>query len=400
MVDEIGTWSSGLETLLARIGPVFANRRGRDRVARYVRGLLSNVERKNGWQLAEQAGETTPYAMQQFLYRGEWKPDELSREARRYAMEAVGDVDGVFVGDETGIEKKGTHSVGVQRQYSGAAGRVENCQIAVLLGYVSRRGRVLLDRELYLPESWTDDTERCAAAGVPDTVVFRTKPAQLRVMLERSLTEGAKASWVTADTVYGNDPDTRTWLEGRKLGYVLATSVNDARVQINLSTLRAIKDVVAGLPEHSWQRLSAGDGTKGARWYDWQRVELATIPCMGWRYALLMQRSITDPTVVKVHRCFYPERTPLATLVAVAGCRWTIETDIEEAKGEVGLDHYEVRSWGGWYRHVSLALLAHTFLAVMKAAGDAAEVAQKGGPSHQTPTSMSAFKASRGLLSA
>jgi len=301
-------------------------------------------------------------------------------------MEHLGDPDGVLVGDETGFLKKGTHSVGVQRQYSGTAGRVENCQIGVFLGYVSRHGRALLDRELYLPKSWTEDRARCEAAGVPETVDFRTKPALLRAMLERAVAEAVPARWLAADSVYGDDPTLRAWLEARPMGYVLGTSINDARMPINLH-FRPLRTVIAELAESDWQRLSAGEGSQGPRWYDWQLVELSVSSRPDWRRALLVRRSISDPTDLKVHRCFYPEGTTLATLVQVAGCRWTIETDIEEAKGEVGLDEYEVRSWSGWYKHITLACLAHAFLAVTKATGDAAALtAEKKGP--KTPVAI------------
>jgi len=396
-MEEIREWEQRLVALLEQMAPYFPNRRGRSRLAMYVRGLLSDVERKNGWQLAEEAGEATPYAMQQFLYRGGWDVDGLIREKRRYVMEHLGDPDGVLVGDETGFLKKGTHSVGVQRQYSGTAGRVENCQIGVFLGYVSRHGRALLDRELYLPKSWTEDRARCEAAGVPETVDFRTKPALLRAMLERAVAEAVPARWLAADSVYGDDPTLRAWLEARPMGYVLGTSINDARMPINLH-FRPLRTVIAELAESDWQRLSAGEGSQGPRWYDWQLVELSVSSRPDWRRALLVRRSISDPTDLKVHRCFYPEGTTLATLVQVAGCRWTIETDIEEAKGEVGLDEYEVRSWSGWYKHITLACLAHAFLAVTKATGDAAaQRAEKGGPKHRVRSTMRAFKASRGL---
>lgn len=397
-MDEIMEWPVALGALLERMAPVFANRFGRARLARYVRGLLSNVERKNGWQLAEQAGEATPYAMQQFLYRGGWDPNELSRLTRQYQVEQLGDPDGVLVIDETGFLKKGTHSVGVQRQYTGTAGRIENAQVGVFLGYTSRHGRGLLDRELYLPQSWAEDPERCEKAGVPEDIRFCTKPELAGVMVARALAEGIPASWAAGDSVYGDDPKLRSDLETRGLGYVLGTSLNDARVPISLR-YQPLAEVVAGLDQRAWQRLSAGAGSQGPRFYDWQLVELSVTPRRGWQRALLVQRGISDPTELKVHRCFFPDGTALATLVQVAGSRWTIETDIEEAKGEVGLDQYEVRSWGGWYRHVSLAMLAHAFLAVTKAVGqDAAAVAKKGGPNvSQRQSSMKAFKLSRGL---
>jgi SRSO17 transposase len=399
MEEEVGQWPEDLAALIGRVEPVFANRRGRDRVGHYVRGLLSSAERKNGWQLAEQVGEGTPYAMQQFLYRGGWDPNELSRVMRQYVIETLGDADGVLVVDETGFLKKGRHSVGVQRQYSGTAGRIENCQIGVFLGYVSPHGRAMLDRELYLPAGWTDDRERCQKAGVPDSVAFKTKPELARTMIGRVLEEGVPARWVAGDSVYGDDPALRADLEARPIGYVLATSLNDAQVPVGMRR-RPLKEVVTQLADSQWQRLSAGTGSKGERWYDWQLVELSTFPRRGWRRALLVRRNITDPSIIKVHRCFHPDNMPLDKLVQVAGCRWTIETDIEETKGEVGLDHYEVRSWGGWYRHISLALLAHAFLVVTKATDDAADAAAvKGGLNDRPPTPMTAFKISRGLLS-
>lgn len=396
-VDEIAQWQAELDRLVARMSGLFGSRVGLARMGLYVRGLLGPAERKNGWQLAEEAGEATPYAMQQFLFRGGWSADDVGREMRRYVVEALGEAQGVLVIDETGVLKKGTHSVGVQRQYSGTAGRVENCQIAVLLGYATSKGRALLDRALYLPKSWTDDPARCAKAGVPETVTFQTKPALGRTMVERALDEGVPASWVAGDCVYGDDPELRRRLEARRIGYVMATSHNDAAVAISLRT-RPLREVIAALAEGDWQRLSAGEGSQGPRLYDWQLVMLSTFPNAAWRRGLLVQRSVHDPSEIKVHRCFFPVGTSLSTLVHVAGCRWTIETDIEEAKGEVGLDHYEVRSWDGWHRHISLALLAHAFLAVTKATSDAAAVAAiKGGPTHHPRRPMVAFKASRGL---
>jgi SRSO17 transposase len=399
-VEEIRTWEQRLEALLARMAPCFANQRGRTRLGNYVRGLLSGVERKNGWQLAEQAGEARPYGMQQFLYRGGWDLARLCRETRQYLAERLGAPDAVLVGDETGFLKKGTHSVGVQRQYSGTAGRIENCQIGVLLGYVSSRGRTLLDRELYLPRSWAEDRARCKAVGVPDDVGFRTKPALLQAMLQRAMDEGVPAQWVVADSVYGDDPKLRDWLAAQRMAYVLGTSVNDAQLPIGGLRYRSLRQALGELPPTGWLRASAGAGSQGPRWYDWQLLELAASPRLGWRQALLVQRSVTDQTDLKVHRCFYPDATTLDALVRVAGCRWTIETDIEEAKGEVGLDHYEVRSWDGWYRHISLAILAYAFLTTCKAAGDAADLAAgKRGLQRPPTTSMAYFKASRGLSS-
>lgn len=398
-MSDIESWEMDLDGMLARFGFVFKSRLGRERLSLYVRGLLGPAERKNGWQLAEEAGEETPYGMQQFLFRGGWSADDLCRVARSYVAETLGDAEGILVIDETGFLKKGTHSVGVQRQYSGTAGRVENCQIAVLLGYATPAGRALLDRALYLPKSWTDDPARCAKAGVPEDVVFQTKPALGQTMVTRALDEGVPARWVTGDCVYGDDPSLRAALEGRPIGYVMATSLNEAQIPIGLG-FRPLRDVIADLPADAWQRLSAGEGSQGPRFYDWQMVPLSVVPRRGWRRGLLIQRSVSDPSDVKAHRCFYPDDTAVATLVHVAGSRWTIETDIEEAKGEVGLDHYEVRSWDGWYRHISLALLAHAFLAGVKAKHSAVDVAAlKGGPMLSQRRPMTAFKTSRGLSS-
>ncbi len=301
-MDEIEEWPERLKALLERMDPVFPTWRSRERMALYVRGLLANVERKNGWQLAEQAGEKTPYAMQQFVYRGRWDPDKLQRETIRYLMEALADADGVLVVDESGVLKKGTHSVGVQRQYSGTAGRVENCQIGVFLGYVSRYGRGLLDRALYVPEVWVSDPERRAKAGVPNTVCFETKPEIACRMVKQALDEGVPARWVAGDSVYGDNPGFRTELEDRPIGYVLGTSLNDARVPIGLRR-RPLNEVVAALPEDGWQRLSAGEGSQGPRWYDWQLVVLSTFPRQGWSRALLVRRSGQEPRDIKVHRC-------------------------------------------------------------------------------------------------
>ena len=398
-MDELTGWMGRLEELLGRVGPAFTSRLGRERAELYVRGLLANVERKNGWQLAEQAGEATPYAMQQFIYRSLWDEDEVTRLMRQYVAEELGDPEGVLVADETGFLKKGRHSVGVQRQYSGTAGRVENCQIGVFLGYASRHGRTLIDRALYLPKSWTDDRARCEKAGVPAELRFQTKPEMAQALVRRALDEGMPAAWFTADSVYGDSPILRDELEARPIGYVIGTSLNDAKVPIQVKFV-GLLEAIEGLAADAWQRLSAGAGSQGERWYDWTLIELSLFPRLGWRRAILLRRSLSDPSAISAYRCFYPDGTPIETLVRVAGCRWTIETDFEEAKSEVGLSHYEVRSWTGWHRHISLAMLAHVFLAIMKATSAPAEVeAAKKGALIQNQRTLGAFKASRGLSS-
>jgi SRSO17 transposase len=279
----------------------------------------------------------------------------------------LGDPNAVLVVDETGFLKKGTKSVGVQRQYSGTAGRIENCQIGVFLAYASPQGRTFLDRELYLPKEWAADTARCEEAAVPETVAFRTKPQLARAMLERALDAGVPARWVTGDEVYGGDRRLRVWLEERQVPHVLAVKSTEPLWTRTTWRQVAAKTLAATVPAAAWQRLSAGEGAKGPRLYDWARVPIRALPEPGWDYWLLVRRSLSDPTDLAYYICFCPAETPLEQLVRVAGTRWAIEESFESAKGEVGLDHYEVRRWPGWYRHITLALLAHAYLTVTRA---------------------------------
>jgi SRSO17 transposase len=276
--------------------------------------------------------------------------------------------------------------VGVKRQYSGAAGRVENSQVGVFLAYASLRGRAFLDRELYLPAAWAADPARRVAAGVPETVRFATKPALGRTMLERTFAAGVPAAWVTGDEVYGNDGQLRGWLEDQERAYVLA--VSRAQRLWLVDTTGAVvpvwaDDLVAALPARAWVRRSAGDGSKGPRLYDWACVHLPLACAVGWSKWLLARRSLSDPTDLAYYRVFGPADTALPELVRVAGTRWIIEETIERAKGEVGLAQYQVRRWAGWYRFVTLALLAHAFLEVTRAqeaaSAPVAEGLQKGG---------------------
>jgi SRSO17 transposase len=366
-LEEVAAWARGLSAMHARIAHRFARPEPRRRALHYLKGLLSPVERKNGWQLAEQAGELTPDGMQRLLATADWDAEQVREDLRAYVVEHLGDPEAVLVVDETGFLKKGTKSVGVQRQYSGTAGRIENCQIGVFLAYASAAGRTFLDRELYLPKEWAADRARRQEAGVPEAVEFRTKPQLARVMLERALDAGVPAAWVTGDEIYGGDRRLRLWLEERQMPHVLA--VKSTEPLWTRATWRqvAAKTLVAAVPEAEWQRVSAGDGAKGPRVYDWVRVPIRALPEAGWDYWLLVRRSVADPTDVAYYVCFCPAETPLAELVRVAGTRWAIEEGFESAKGEVGLDHYEVRRWSGWYRHITLALLAHAYLTVTRA---------------------------------
>jgi SRSO17 transposase len=364
-IEEVQAWAAGLEALHARIAGRFTRAEPRRRVLAYLRGLLGNVGRKNGWQLAEHAGEATPDGMQRLLATADWDPDLVRDDLRTYVVEHLGDPGGVLVADETGFLKKGTTSVGVQRQYSGTAGKVDNCQLGVFLAYAGSRGRAFIDRELYLPKAWTDDRARCRAARVPEEVGFQTKPQLARIMLERALDAGVPASWVTADEVYGQDPALRGWLEGRRMAHVLAIKSSELLAVGGEPTKLSAAQLAAAVPAERWVGASAGHGAKGRRLYDWTRTQLTPPAASGWQRWLLVRRSRRDGELA-FYACFAPVDTSLVGLVRVAGIRWAIEDGFQQAKNEVGLDHYEVRRWPGWYRHITLALLAHAFLVVTR----------------------------------
>jgi SRSO17 transposase len=386
-----------LADVARRLAPYFARSQSRHRGMAYLRGLLSEAARKNSWQVAEVCGESTPYGFQYVLSRADWDADAVRDELRRYVMQHLGDSNGVLVLDETGFLKKGEHSAGVARQYSGTAGKVENCQIGVFLGYASALGHTLLDRELYVPKEWTDDRARCRQAGIPHDRGFATKPQLARQMLARTFAAGLPAKWVTGDSVYGADRRLRMWLEDRPQAHVLAVSGKEY-VWLGWRQ-RQVKTILATLPEGGWTRLSAGDGAKGPRWYDWRWLPLADPMDSTWRRWLLVRRSLTTPMELTAYVVFAPQATTLPEVVGVAGSRWTIESGFEEAKGEVGLDQYEVRSWTAWYRHLTLAMWALALLTVMRAGTIAVEALKKSLPPPQTASPLGAFKARRGLAS-
>jgi SRSO17 transposase len=378
-----------------RIGPLFARTDLRSHALSYLSGLLSPAERKNSWQLAEICGEANPYGFQHLLGRADWDADALRDRLRSYVTDYLATPNAVGVIDETGFLKKGGHSAGAARQYSGTAGKVENCQIGVFLAYASECGQTLLDRELYLPKAWTDDRERCRRAGIPDERGFATKPALAQQMLSRSFAAGVSLAHVTGDCVYGDNGTLRKWLEKRKQAYVLACS-SDQMVWIGTQRWQ-IKTLLAEVPTDGWQRLSAGLGSKGPRTYDWWRGELHQNAQMGWKHWLLLRRSITDPSEVTAYICFDVAAVSLAAQVRVAGMRWTVEESIQTGKGEVGLDHYEVRSWTGWYRHISLAMWAQAWLSVIRAEQGAEQAPKKGLQKPSGPSSLRAFKVRRNL---
>src|SRR6266536_1097392 len=396
-LPDVQLWNVYWGQLERRIAPVFARSDARERAMAYLAGLLSPAERKNSWQLAEQSGYPNPYGFQHLLGRADWNPDALRERLREYVSDYLNDPGAVGVIDETGFLKKGVGSAGVARQYSGTAGKIENCQIGVFLAYASLRGHTLIDRELYLPKEWTDDPNRCENAGIPEEREFATKPALARMMLQRAFDANLSLAYVSGDSVYGDDPELRSWLEERKQAYVLARSCDE--YVWSGTQQRTIAVVLAELPEHDWVQLSAGAGSKGARVYEWQEVRLHPPADRGWRRWLLFRRSLSHPSDVAAYTVFAPAHTTLMAHVQVAGTRWTVEESIQTAKGEVGMDHYEVRSWTGWYRHMSLAMWAQAFLSVIREEMGAEVAPKKGLPKQRTHSSLAAFKASRNLAS-
>jgi SRSO17 transposase len=358
--DRLARWQAGFDEVFGLVAGEFAQVESRRRARLYLLGLLSGAERKNSWTIAEQAGDLSPDGMQRLLNHYRWDADAVRDTLRGYVLDRLGDAAGVVVADETGFLKKGTKSAGVQRQYSGTAGRIENCQLGVFLTYVSPHGRALIDRELYLPQSWTDDRQRCTEAGIGDEVEFATKPQLARRMLERLIaTHGRQAvPWFTADEAYGDNPVLRTWLDEQDINYVMAVSC-DHRLATPTGPQRA-DELAAAAPKRGWQRLSAGKGSKGHRLYDWLLLD----PGSSGGHLLLVRRSISKPSELAYYLCHSTDPVPLAELVRVAGSRWAVEETFQFAKNDTGLDHYQVRLYDAWYRHITLSMLAAAFLAV------------------------------------
>ena len=377
-------WRAELAELQERLGELFGRADARRQANLYLEGLLSAVERKNGWQLAEQIGDARPWRTQRVLSRTLWEADAARDRCREYVVEHLGAADGVLVIDETGFLKKGSKSAGVARQYSGTAGRIENCQIGVFLAYASGRGHALIDRELYLPQDWAEDGARRATAGIPRAVSFATKPQLAQRMIARAIAAGVPFAWVVGDEVYGSDRRLRLFLEQHERPFILTVRSNEKLWSVLAGRLgqQTAADLAAALPDAAWHRLSAGAGAKGERLYDWARVRLARLQAPPWDHWLLIRRSHSKPEKCAYYVVFAPAETPLAALARVAGRRWTIEECFEAGKQEVGLGDYEIRSWQGWYRHITLALLALAFLAALRAKLNRATAApdKSGGP--------------------
>lgn len=401
----VRSWTEELEAVGDRLSVHFARSEVRQRAQDYLHGLLSEAKRKNSWQLAEVAGNSTPYGIQHLLGRANWDADAVRDDLREYVIEHLADSESSLIVDETGFIKKGERSVGVKRQYTGTVGKRENCQVGVFLAYASSRGQAFIDRELYLPEEWALDKERRQRAGVPEEVGMRTKPQLAKEMLGRALEAKVKAGWVVADSVYGESRRLGMFLEEREQPYVLAVSgkahVWSGFYQHRVSTL--LDALTEGeLPsaqdaeEEGWKRLSAGEGSKGPRLYDWLRLALNPPMQEGFERWLLVRRAIEDPEELSAYTVFAPEGITLEALAKVAGSRWQVEIGFEEAKAEVGLAHYEVRSWVGWQRHITLSLFAHAFLAAIRSAGlEVHRRPEKGG--RKSPGNLSEFKRRRGL---
>ncbi len=364
-----GAWlpqvAEELAQVQARIGPHFRRAEARRRAGHFLQALLAPLERKNGWQVAEAVGERGPRGVQRLLGEADWDEEAVRDVLQAYVVEHLGEEQGSLVVDETGFVKKGKQSAGVARQYSGTAGRKENSQIGVFLLYAASHGAAFLDRALYLPEEWAADRVRCREAGIPDEVGFATKGALARRMLAHAFAAGVPAEWVVGDTVYGYE-ELRLWLDEQQKHYVLA--VPETHLVWVAGQHQPIGYLAALLPESAWEVLSAGEGSKGPRLYEWTWLQLPAQTEAGSERArwILIRRSLVDPSERAYYRAAGPVGMQLADLARIAGSRWKIEEGLEEAKGVVGLDHYEVRGFRAWYRFVTLALLAHAILVVLR----------------------------------
>ncbi len=371
MVQTTRAWARDLERLHARIAHRFRRAEPRRRSLAYLKGLAASVERKNGWQMAEAVGDSTPDGMQRLLNQAEWDAEEVRDDLREYVVEHFADERAVLVVDETGFLKKGTKSAGVQPQYSGTAGKKENCQIGVFLCYASEKGAAFVDRALYMPKSWANDAERRAEASIPKDVEFATKPELAKGMLRRAFEAEVPAAWVTADTIYGGDRRLRMFLEQSARPFVLVVKRSEPLwADTNRGPGQVRADVLAERARAGdWKRLSAGEGAKGPRLYDWALLPLFRLQMTEeerrFKHLLLVRRSLEDPQQLAYYVVFAPKGTPLEELVRVAGSRWRIESCFEQAKGGFGLDEYEVWRWEAWHRHVTLSLLAHAFVSVV-----------------------------------
>src|ERR1700680_2330037 len=389
--EELEQWQDDFEAFHARFADLFERSESREQAKKYLRGLLTEAERKNSWQVAEAVGDRIPDRMQRLFYRVPWDADAARDRLQQFVIETFGDAEGIGVVDETGFLKKGKRAVGVARQYTGTAGKRENSQVATVLSYATKDAHVFLDRELYLPEAWAADGTRRAQAHVPEEGGFATKPQQAMAMLEHAWEQGVPMRWVTGDEVYGDSPRLREMIQAQGRFYVLAVSAHTRvwterpeveepaeqtggrprlapRVAKSAPKARMVSEVIASLPKSAWKRLAVVEGEKGLITYHWARVRVVEsrdqLP--GPDVWLLARRSQAAPDKLAYYLAYAPPKASLETLMRVASTRYTVEQCIEEAKGETGLDQYEVRFWHSWYRHITLSMMAHAWLASIK----------------------------------
>jgi SRSO17 transposase len=400
-LEALSEWSATLKTFGQKLGKHFARSEARQAAFDYIQALLSPVERKNGWQMAEQVGYSNPYRVQHLLGRAQWDADAVCAEIQQYAVAHLKSQTDILAIDETGFLKQGEQSVGVQVQYYGTTGHLENCQVGVFMSYLSDKGQTLLDRRLYLPRSWAEDQSKRKKTAIPEEIEFATKPQLAIQMLESAIAQGIRPAWFVADEVYGNDGSFWWWLEKTaKLPYVLTVNKKQP-VVIGTQRYRAA-DLVPDKDSPQWQRLSCGTGSKGEKYYDWASVAVNCDRSFGFGRWLLFRRSVEhpdDPHFISYYQVFAPSQTSLETMAEIAGQRWRIEECFKFAKDQLGLGEYEVRSWHGWYRHITLVLAAQTFLSVLRHQTEPA-INRTTPPLTPVPTgSLAAFKVARGLLS-
>ncbi|MGM9333837.1 IS701 family transposase [Streptomyces murinus] len=385
-LDDVRLWARELDAVHERFVHRFSRSEPRESALAYMRGLIAPLQRKNGWTLAEEAGHAGPDRIQRMLNRIEWDADEVLDDVRQYVVDNLGDPGAVLVVDDTGFLKKGTRSAGVQRQYSGTAGRTENCQVGVFLAYATDRGRTLIDRRLYLPTSWTDDRDRCRRAGITDEAVFETKVAMAKAMVRRAITDDIPFRWVTADAAYGFSKGWRSELERADVFHVMATTRHDT-VVTRWAIDHPVHDLFNGLARQKWKRRSCGTGAHGLRIYDWARVEVRPWDRPDRRHWVIARRSVSRPEEISYYIAYCPAGATLDDLIRVAGNRWAIEECFQSAKQECGLDDYQVRRYPGWHRHMTLAMAAHACLTVLRARELDAGKAETDPPSSSTSAS-------------
>ena len=358
-------WQDVYDELWGYFGPCFRRKDTRNHAERYIRGLLGQIERKNGWQMAEYLGDKSPCAIQNFLGRASWEAEKVRDTLMQYAPEHIlsDNEGGVLIVDETGFLKKGIHSVGVQRQYSGTAGRIENSQVGVFMTLAGSRGHALIDRELYLSKAWCADIERRRKAYIPEEVSFQTKPQLAQKMITRAYCQGIHPEWVLGDSVYGSW-EFRNFLEKHHQPYIVGVT-GQQRLWVNFRQIR-IDHIVGEIPENAWLRWSVGRGTKGERIYDWVSWATGVRDDAGNQKYVLCRRSVSHAETYAYYFCYAPENTPTHKFAEAAGKRWEIECCFETAKQETGLDEYEIRSWHGWYRHMTLSMVALAFLSAIR----------------------------------